>query len=94
MKSGNVVSLMLLLLFSALCVGGSNAQAADAPKMTVQELHNQLGSPHLTVIDSRTGRDWVGSDRMIRGAVRGKSSEIALWAATLSKSRPLVIYCA
>lgn len=78
--------------FLALLAGV--AVAAEAPRMTKEELKGLLGDPALVVIDTRLGGDWDSSDAKIPGAVRESPTAVAAWAAKYPKDKTIVLYCA
>jgi hypothetical protein len=87
---------LFLAVFStaALLIGmGKGPKADDVPRMTVEELKAELGSPGLVVIDARTGRDWQESDRKIAGAVREDPASPQKWAEKYAKESRIVLYC-
>jgi predicted sulfurtransferase len=84
--------LMVLLFFNSLLAFA--AAAADAPRMSKEELKSRLGDKDIVVIDVRTGSDWKKSDSKIRGAVREDPEDAASWARKYTKEKTIVLYCA
>lgn len=46
------------------------------------------------VLDVRRAADFDADDGVIPGSIRGNPDEIDTWAATLDRSRPVIVYCA
>jgi len=90
----------ILLLAVMICVGaialsaGASARAAEAPRMTIEELKTRLDSPDLVLIDVRAAHDWNGSKSVIKGAVREDPSRIGEWVDKYPKGKTIVLYCA
>jgi hypothetical protein len=80
-----VVSLALLPLA---------ALAGDASRISGEELEAKLGQPGVVVIDVRAAKDWKGSDRKIKGAVREDPYNSKGWAARYDKADQVILYCA
>jgi len=88
--------LIFVAAFSAatLLSGMGGASSAEkVPRITVEELRAELGSPDLVVLDVRSDRDWRRSDRKITGAIREDSSRAQTWAGKYGKEKKLVLYC-
>jgi predicted sulfurtransferase len=81
-----------LIFLSALLAAA--VEAADAPRMSKEELRSRLGDKNTVVIDVRIGRDWSASDFKIRGAVREDPQDVATWAEKYPKKKTIVLYCA
>ena len=75
-----------------------NAQALltpqDVPRMSIEELKQQMGGPNLIIIDVRAPHDWQGSKGKIRGAIREEPSETDSWMSKYPPDKTLVFYCA
>jgi len=88
------------ILFAALsaatllCGMGKSPTAEEVPRITLEDLKAELGSPDLVVIDVRTDKDWKESDRKIAGAFREDSSTPQKWAGNYAKEKKIVLYCA
>jgi phage shock protein E len=74
-------------------LAAARAGAADAPRMTKEDLLALLGRPDVVVVDLRTERQWEGSKEKIRGAVREDPHAVASWAARYLKEKTVVLYC-
>jgi hypothetical protein len=86
--------LLTIFLTAALLSGmGKGPKAEEVPRMTVEELKAELGSPGLVVIDARSSKDWQASDRKIAGAVREDPSSPQRWAEKYAKDSRIVLYC-
>ena len=78
----------------ALFLAAGSAVAADAPRMTIEELNSRLGEPGLVVVDTRRTGDWDSSATQIKGAVRRNPSSVAAWADEYERGQTIVAYCA
>ena len=87
-----VMTLAIFLAWGSLGIGaGSNK---DAPRVEKDTLKGWLGDPNVLLIDVRAAKDWQGSDRRIKGAVRQDPGQTKTWAAGMSKEKKIVLYCA
>lgn len=68
--------------------------AKDAPLIGKDELKAALGKPGLTIIDVRAPKDWAGSAKKIKGAVREEASKMEVWAKKYAPDQEIVLYCA
>ena len=91
MKKKWIMAVSVLFLIEALT---TFSRAADAPRMTKEELKAMLDSPNLILIDVRTQRDWKESDLKIKGAVREDPGAVESWVNKYPKDKTLVFYCA
>jgi predicted sulfurtransferase len=64
------------------------------PRMSTEELKNRLADPSLIIIDARQPKDWDGSTRKIKGAVREFPSDLTRWKPRYPKDKTIVLYCA
>jgi len=83
----------LLFLLSFISLLAFTVAAADAPRMSKEELKSRLGDKDIVVIDVRTGSSWERSDSKIRGAVREDPQDAASWAKKYTKEKTIVLYC-
>ncbi len=89
------IPLFISLLFIGLNMGPFMTWAADAPRMTKEELKAMLGKPEVVIIDVRTGNDWKSSKEKIQGAVREDPDKRAKsWAGKYSQDKMIILYCA
>ena len=79
MNRKHIFSLLMVLLFFNSLLAFAVA-AADAPRISKEELKSRLGDKDIVVIDVRTRYDWEKSDSKIRGAVREDPEDAASWA--------------
>jgi hypothetical protein len=77
-----------------LALAWSCTAAKEAPRLAPETLKSWLGDPQVIILDVRVLGDWQGSDKKILGAVRQDPKEVKTWAATLPKSKKIVLYCA
>jgi 3-mercaptopyruvate sulfurtransferase SseA len=86
------IAMAMVLMMALLVTITAPGQAQEVPRMTVEALRDRLAEPNLVVIDMRTGRDWTGSDRKIKGAKREEPGQTD-WAKNYAPGQTLVIYC-
>ena len=84
-----VMAVGLILAFSWAC-----SSAAETPLVDKETLKTWLADPQVIILDVRQPKDWEGSDKKIKGAVRQEPKEIKTWAANLPKDKKIVLYCA
>jgi rhodanese-related sulfurtransferase len=86
------VVLVALLAFMAgfIC---SALFAADAPRMTKEELKARLSDAGVVVIDVRVPHAWSEAATKIKGAVREDPTELTSWIGKYPKSKTYVFYC-
>ena len=84
-----VIVASLLLAFSWAC-----SSAPEAPRVDKETLKSWLSDPQVIILDVRQPKDWEGSDKKIKGAVRQEPKEVKTWAANLPKEKKIVLYCA
>jgi rhodanese-related sulfurtransferase len=68
--------------------------AAEAPRMTKEELKGKLENPEVIIIDVRTGTDWKASEFKIKGALREEPAAAGEWMKKYPKDKSFVFYCA
>ena len=84
----------LLAAALILAAAGLAPARAEAPLMTVDQLHAVLGDPDVVVLDVRVGEDWESSEFKIEGALRADPATYDEWAETYPRSKQIVLYCA
>lgn len=87
----------LLILILGVAILGMLApfvMAEEAPRITKEELRASLNDPDVVILDVRTSRDWKGSEKKIKGAVRENPKRFKSWAHKYPKDKALVLYCA
>ncbi len=88
------VALLLFILVGTCCASSVSHAQQDVPVMSKEALKPLLGSPDVTIIDLRFGRDWYDSDIKIKGAVREDPMKPGQWIDKHPKDKTLVFYCA
>lgn len=86
------IAMTTVLSIALLVTTVAGGLAQEVPRMTVDSLRDRLSEAKLVVIDVRTGRDWSGSERMIKGATREEPGKID-WAGKYNPEQTLVFYC-
>ena len=84
----------VLLIFFVIGILATFAKAADAPRMTKDELKAMLGNPDLVILDVRAKKDWKESDAKIQGSIREDPDSVKSWAGKYTKDKTFVLYCA
>ena len=84
----------LALVFMLVGSWATAAQAADIPRVSIDELKSMIEDDSVVVLDVRSGRDWSSSEFKIQGAKHTDPSKISAWAGDLPKDKKLVLYCA
>jgi hypothetical protein len=83
-----VLAVILLMAFTSL------SWAADAPRISKEELKGMLGKENLVIIDVRTDIDLEKSKQKIPGARIEDPGKVETWMDKYPKEKTLVIYCA
>jgi len=87
--------LWMLVAWAFLAGTWKKAEAAEAPRMTKEELKTRISAAaDLLIIDVRAAKDWADSDQKITGAVREDPKTPEKWAGKYPKEKTLVLYCA
>jgi predicted sulfurtransferase len=82
----------LMLAFPWSCAIGQ-APGQETPRLDPATLKTWLSDPQVLILDVRQQRDWEGSDKKIKGAVREDPHDFKTWAANLPKGKKIVLYC-
>jgi hypothetical protein len=82
-----VLAVVLLMALTSL------SWAADAPRISKEELKGMLGKENVIIIDVRAGIDLEKSDQKIAGAVIEDPGKVETWMAKYPKDKTLVFYC-
>ena len=96
MRLKNNVSIILVVALLLPAAFAENPAANDGlaiPRMSVNELKNQLGNPDLTIIDVRRQKNWWSSTNKILTALREDPAKVSQWYTTYPRDRILVFYC-
>jgi hypothetical protein len=81
------------LIALGIALGTWAASANDVPRMDADDLLDQLGEPHIVVIDVRSAGSWDDSGEKITGAFRATHFDAQSWAKDLDRSKTYVLYC-
>ena len=87
------VVFIALLVFMAAGFIHSALLAADAPRMTKEELKARLGDSDVVIIDVRVPHAWNEAATKIKGAVREDPLELTSWIGKYPKGKTYVFYC-
>ena len=77
----------LILAFTWSCGSGEKV-----PLLDKETIKSWLSDCEVIILDVRAPKDWIVSDKKIRGAVRQDPDEIKTWAANLPKNKKIVLY--
>ncbi len=91
-KSLRIVATGIVL--AALGLSAIGAMAAEASRISKEDLKAMLGDPNLVILDVRVHKDWGKGERKITGAIRENPKKFNSWADNYSKDKTLVLYCA
>jgi hypothetical protein len=94
MRSWTVVAMMLAVFLASASLGIGAGSSKDVPRVEKDTLKGWLGDPNVLLIDVRAAKDWQGSDKKIKGAVRQDPEKTKTWAAGVPKEKRIVLYCA
>jgi predicted sulfurtransferase len=92
-KKRELVLLAAVLVLFLGFIFTPRARANDVPRVTKEELKEEMGEPDLVIIDVRTEADWKDSKLKIKGAVREDPKKVESWMNKYSKEKILVFYC-
>ncbi len=70
------------------------AAADEVPRMTKEELKPLLDNSDVVILDVRWSKDWKGSERKIKGAIREDPKRFKSWAQKYPQDKTIVLYCA
>ena len=87
-----VVLAALLALMAAGFIH-SALLAADAPRITKEDLRARLGDASVVVIDVRVPHAWAEGSTKIIGAVREDPTDLKSWMGKYPKGKTYVFYC-
>ena len=91
-RDTRALRLTYLVCIVLIAVDLGLAAPPQADRITKEELLPLLGSPEVTVIDLRFGRDWHDSAVKIKCAVREDPMKPGQWMDNYSKEKTLVFY--
>jgi rhodanese-related sulfurtransferase len=91
MKGKLVILVLGLAIVSMLA---PFAAADEVPRMTKEQLKALLNDPDVVILDVRRDKDWKGSEKKIKRAVRENPKRFKSWAHKYSKDKTLILYCA
>jgi len=90
-QSDLIVFLATVFLVVTGLITPSNA--ADAQRISKDELRDMLDNPDLVIIDVRTEREWKKADLKIKGAAWEDADEFRSWADKYPKDKIIALYC-
>ena len=94
MKRRKGLIILALTASLAMACASLTTTAAEAPRITKEEVKGMLGNPDVIIIDVRAGGDWNSSNVKIQGAVREDPSKVGSWMDKYPKDKTLIFYCA
>ncbi len=85
---------LIILLLSTTNPLPREADGTDeVSRMSVGDVKQLLGNPHVVIIDVRTKKSWWSSTTKISGAVREDPSKVSEWMGKYSETKTLIFYC-
>ncbi len=94
-KEEMVIITLVLVLGLVTPLHAQKALTPDnVPRMSIEELKQQVDNSNLTVIDVRTSHDWEDSTTKIKGSIREDASKATTWMAKYPPNKTFVFYCA
>lgn len=66
----------------------------ETPRISKQELREQMTRPGLRILDVRKEGDYAESDFKIPRAIREDPQDVETWMNTYPKDQIYVLYCA
>jgi rhodanese-related sulfurtransferase len=84
----------VLLIVIAGYKAWTSATEEKAHRISAEELKSYLDDGRFIVIDVRSKADWEKSASKIKGAIRERGEDVAVWAPRYSKDKTIVLYCA
>lgn len=92
MRMTRLASLVVICL-GVVLMAAISARAAEAPRMSTEQLKSMIEDPNVIVIDVRQDNDWAESNTKIKGAVRENPAQPTAWMNKYPKEKTLVFYC-
>jgi rhodanese-related sulfurtransferase len=92
MRMTRLASLVVVCL-GLVFMAAISARAAEAPRMSMEELKSMIDDPNVIVIDVRQDSDLAESNAKIKGAVRENPAQSAAWMSKYPKEKTIVFYC-
>ena len=92
MRMTRLASLVVICL-GVVFMAAISARAAEAPRMSTEQLKSMIEDPNVIVIDVRQDNDWAESNAKIKGAVRENPAQPTAWMNKYPKEKTLVFYC-
>jgi hypothetical protein len=93
-KRPGLLRLLAVWAVIAAAVVPQLGAAESVPRMSPEQLKQQIDSVDLIVIDVRTSCSWRRSETKIAGAIREDAGCVDEWAHKYPKTKTLVFYCA
>lgn len=88
------IAVFLSLAVDSAAIAGAAFAGDKVPRMEIAELLSRIDSPDVLIIDVRRGKDWEGSESMIKNGVRKPYNDVDSWAGDLPEGKTIVLYCA
>jgi hypothetical protein len=94
MKRILFISLLFVVCLTVALHAQTGLSPDKVPRMTIQELKQQMENPNLVIIDVRSSHDWEDSTTKIKGSVREEASKVATWVSKYPPTKTIVLHCA
>ena len=94
MKEILLVALVLLMSSVTTLHAQGHIAPESVPRITIEELKQQMDNSNLSIIDVRAAGDWEDSTTRIKGSIREDPSKVDSWMAKYPSNKTIVFYCA
>ena len=93
MKKIPIIALLLVTGF-VMALHAQTALSPDkAPRISIEDLKQQIDNPDFIVIDVRAPHDWADSATKVKGSIREDPSRAASWITKYPPNKTIVLYC-
>ena len=92
MRMTRLVGLAVICL-AMVFMAAISARAAEAPRMSAEQLKSMIDDPNVIIIDVRQDSDLAESNAKIKGAHRENPAQPTAWMNKYPKDKTIVFYC-
>jgi rhodanese-related sulfurtransferase len=83
---------LALVISLLLAFTWSYGNGKKPPLLDRDTVKTWLSDGEVIILDVRAPKDWIPSDKKIKGAARRNPDEVQTWAASLPKDKIIVLY--
>jgi hypothetical protein len=83
---------MVIAVSLTLAFAWFQGSCEKPPLLDKTMIKSWLSDCEVLILDVRASKDWIVSDKKIKGAVRRDPDEVKTWAADLPKDKKIVLY--